>query len=195
MRVGTLIVVLVVWLTASLIGVHGMCSEGNADKSSNMVESILAESPDVDAFDDDLVSNTTMRKIVNQPKRYVADVDAYLRKFPKAGDTRVRIAVYSLQCLPLDDYLRFVDRLSEASFGAVSSWALLYSVVPDIDWSTRLAVQFRDPRIRETLSRAARSPNATPSLKRAITAVLSGSVARHIVEQKMTPILRCSEKQ
>jgi len=164
---------------------------GEPESFGRRIQRVISESKYVEHFDDELFTHPLMQEVFNASERFRSDAQTYILRHPELSRVQARVSLVALQCLPLDDYLNLVDRMATAENGAISKWALFYSVVPGFESSTRLAMGFRDQRIRKVLEKAARSPNATAALRTAIADILDGSSARQLQERGWTPTLRC----
>ena len=160
------------------------------------IQQMISDSPGLGTSDHELFSHPLMREVVGNPARFQNEVQIFLRERPKPSRTEVRVALQGLQCLDKEPYLRLVDSLAdEANKGIVDEWALFYSVAPGVLWSTRLALSYREPAVRETLMRASNSRAASDELKKLISQILSGEMATFIAEEKIKPALKCSARR
>ncbi len=162
------------------------------------VDAVVAEAPD-DGTDEDemLLEIRSLKKMYGDPERYLPDVEAYLRRHGKQhpiDDRRIKVAVLVLQCLPLDRYLLFLDRLAGAGRGEIARGSLRYGVFPGGEWSTRLQTEYKRSDVQETLGRVAASPNADESLRKGIASILRGRAAKGLSEIHENPVLVCPSR-
>ena len=165
--------------------------DAKGEQFGKRIEGILSSTTYLQEVDDELFSDKRMQEVLARPERFRSEVESYLKGHPSAAETRIRIAILGMQCLKLDDYLQFVETLSAAERGRMSRWALFYSVVPGFEWSTRLALGYRDGRIRRTLESVSRSANSDEKIRLAIGSILDGTASRAITMHKTIPTLRC----
>jgi hypothetical protein len=177
---------------SSVLADQGKPAE-TASSVTRRIDAIMAKYPGVEAdeLDESLMDDEQMKFIVDNPQRFQRAIDDYVHLRPAMSEVKARTAILGLQCLPLADYLAFVDRLSASAGGTVSPWALFYSVVPGVEWSTRLQMNYANDEVRETLRRAADSPNASKGLRKTIVTILSGDTARSLKRLNERPRLHC----
>jgi hypothetical protein len=162
------------------------------------VAAVVEEAPD-DGTDEDetLLESRSLKKMYSDPERYLPVVEAYLRRHGKQhpiDDRRIKIAVLVLQCLPLNGYLSFLDRLADAGRSEIARGSLLYAVFPGGEWSTRLQTEYKRNDVRETLGRVAASPNADENLRKGIVSILLGRAAKGLSEIHEKPVLVCPSR-
>ena len=187
-RVATLTLTLTV-----AVSTETLASAGEA--FGKRIEAIVHAVDEVDRFDDNLFSNPEMKDMFSHSFQLKGGALGYLFEHPDLPRTEARVTMATLQCLPLSEYLALIDKLGKAGSGKVSQWVLLYSVSPGIEWSTRLAIGFRQSEVRETLLRLSASPNATRIVKNSIEDILKGRVARYVSREKITPKWQCSAER
>jgi len=128
---------------------------------------------------------------MSRPDALLPDVECLLRCYPRAPDQQIHVAILVLQCLGLDDNVDFLNRLALLAAGGVSPWALLYGIAPGEEWSVRVELHYKEPKVRDVLKRLARSPNADKRARSAIAAILSGAAAKYDRESGEKTVLKC----
>jgi len=83
----------------------------------------------------------------------------------------------------LDSFRRVSTKTDQAQY------ALLYSIVPGNEWSTRLARKYRDRDVKEALTAARQSPNADAKMRTLIDHMLAGNYAH----PKEEALLKCHQ--
>jgi hypothetical protein len=122
-----------------------------------------------------------------QARRLIADAHASLQER--------RVALISMQCLPLTRYLdllRFISRLEPTDENRILTH---HAILPGFQWSTRIALGFKDASVRSALRDVLESPIVDNDLKRAIGEVLSGTTATYIRERNERPRWQCSSEE
>jgi hypothetical protein len=156
------------------------------------ISRVVADSKHLSLDDYELMDHPLMKEVIRSPERFRPQVEAYVRLSPPPSRTHIHAAVVSLQCLDLPGYLAFLTNLASAKKGEVSEWALLSAVVPGVEWSTRLAVNYEDPKVRAVLNQVRNSPNASDKTRGAISHILDGTTARYLKENNEKTDVDCS---
>lgn len=101
-----------------------------------------------------------------------------------------RITVYSMQRLPLKDYVAFLEKLLELKQqGKVTRSVYKTGAFPSYDWSTALAENYRDEAVAAFLKKA-RAEAASEDEKAMIDETLSGQAAADVRELREDGQLR-----
>ena len=190
---GVVAAALAVLLWCSLPSVRAAPDAGVRRQESidERIAEIMSQSPGLEGggWDDELWENKSMLEIIHNPTRYENEIEAYLLSRSRGKDDETRVAVLALQCLPLERYTKFVKRLATAPEGTINRYALLYSIVPGNEWSTRLARKYRDREVKDALTVARQSPNADAKMRTLIDHILAGNYAH----PKEEVLLRCDQ--
>jgi hypothetical protein len=93
------------------------------------------------------------------------------------------IVVYSLQDLPLHNYVSYERNLLRlAHAGLLSKTILNQAIVPALNWSTKIEVNFDNTNVENFLQECIRSDLVTPENKAYFKEVLSGKVKQQVLD-------------
>jgi len=106
--------------------------------------------------------------------------NAYL-KDKSNSEQNCMIVVYSMQKLPLDDYVAFESKLVEmAKKHEIQSTLLNRSLFPGIEWSTKLQREFRYPPVKAFLEMLRQLDFVSDANKGYASEILSGKAEKDI---------------
>lgn len=121
-RTSGLVACLVGGVLASSVAADQGASGETSSSVMHRIDAITAKYSGLgaDELDESLMEDEQMKFIVHNPKRFRRAIDEYLHLFPGLSEAKARTVILGLQCLPMTDYLAFVNRLSSAPQGAIS---------------------------------------------------------------------------
>lgn len=155
------------------------------------IHEIVSSTSKLDESDIGLWGSVKLKDLMNRPEALLPDVEWFLRCHPRAPDQQTHVAILVLQCLGMDAYLDFLNRLALLPAKGLSPWALLYGIAPGQEWSIRVESNYKEPRVSAVLKSIGRSPNADKRVKSAVTAILSGAAASYDKTNDERPVLQC----
>jgi hypothetical protein len=114
------------------------------------------------------------------PRIYLANAMRYISDATNSDDCKM-IVVYSLQDLPLHNYVSYERNLLYlAHAGLLSKSMLNKAVFPALDWSTKIEVNFDNTNVESFLRECIQSDLITPENKAYFKEVLSGKVKQDV---------------
>jgi hypothetical protein len=136
--------------------------------------------------------DANFREWVANPKSMLADFESYVRCNPIAPTSELQLATVALQCLDFGSYLDYLKRLSQATKSEAAESALFYALAPGfLRSNAQLVAKNADPSVKSTLKVVAKSPNASPALRRMIIEILDGSAKKALKANPVKPLLSC----
>jgi len=150
-------------------------------KYQQCVESIHRQVVDLTAADD-LVRITNFIRLYLRPNLNLTNALRYIDD-PTNDDVGKMIVVYSLQGLSLNDYVDYEKNLLYfARDGRLSKSTLNEAILPALDWSTKIQVNFERPNVRSLLKAFINSDLVTAENKQYFREVLSGQAKKDVIE-------------
>ena len=111
----------------------------------------IDESKVFNTYAGSLFDSYTFIEIWRQPKRYLKGVRDFLAD-SQVSEVQKCIAIYSMQSLPLNDFLSFCNTVMELKKdGKITGGLLREAIFPGLDWNTQLQVNYRNPEVRDFL--------------------------------------------
>jgi hypothetical protein len=138
----------------------------------------------------DLIDDPQLRVIYEHPERYEADARRLIADTNAPFHER-RIALITMQCLSLSEYLSVIRLVSELDPSEENRLLTHHAILPGFQWSTRIARLFENRSVRDVLGDVMESRMLDENLKAAINKVLSGAIATYITEQAEEPRWKC----
>lgn len=177
-------------LLVVLLASGGLCSgEGRnnlAPAEQELVgalESVLSDTRIRRSLDDSsdapLLENATLRALYVRSSENAEAARSIIQN-PGVEEEIKQLAILTMQCLPLDGYiklLRFLDEQTDA--GHCSEAILAEAVFPGEQWGTLIAEHYRDPEVESQLKNILAGAETT-KLRDRVESVLDGDTARYI---------------
>lgn len=136
----------------------------------------------------DLFGSRDFIQVYEEPKKHVKDALELLKS--DAGETAKLIAAYSMQKLPVPDYLKFVDAVLELwKAGRVTAKVYRAAAFPTLEWNTTLQENYKDPSVIAFLKKA-RTAATSEESKSYIDRILSGAAAQDVEDMRDSGTLK-----
>lgn len=136
----------------------------------------------------DLFGSQDFIQVYEDPKRNVKDALGLLKS--DAGETAKLIAAYSMQKLPVPDYLKFVDAVLELwKAGRVTAKVYRAAAFPTLEWNTTLQENYKDPAVIAFLKKARAAAKSDES-REYIDRILSGAAAQDVEDMRDSGTLK-----
>lgn len=136
----------------------------------------------------DLFGSQDFIQVYEDPKRNVKDALGLLKS--DAGETAKLIAAYSMQKLPIPDYLKFVDAVLELwKAGRVTAKVYQAAAFPTLEWNTTLQENYKDPAVIAFLKKARAAAKSDES-RTYIDRILSGAAAQDVEDMRDSGTLK-----
>jgi hypothetical protein len=167
-------------LSASLVGCARSASRSYADYRTEIV-SIRQKVVDLSAASD-LLGVAHFVALYEDPRNSISNALCFLED-PSNSDETKMVVVYSLQKLPLDEYVVFEAKLLDMSRAQQFSSKLFnQAIFPGLEWSIKLQRNYQAPEVKALLNSIAQSSLVNEHNKSYISDILSGKAWKQILE-------------
>jgi hypothetical protein len=130
----------------------------------------------------DLFGVTNFVELFEEPQRYKTNAIVFLGDKSNTDEQKM-VVVYSLQRLPLDDYVKYEQELLHlAQRSKLSKTFLNRSIFPASDWNTTLEFNYEESGVRKLLRELAACDLISEDNKAYVKSVLSGEAKKDILE-------------
>jgi hypothetical protein len=130
----------------------------------------------------DLFGVTNFVAMYTNPAIYLTNAMQYLGDVTNNDECKM-IVVYSLQRLPLHNYVNYERNLLTLTHAGLLSKSMLNrAIFPALDWSTKIEVNFENPNVENFLQECIQSDLITPENKAYLKEVRSGKVKQDVLE-------------
>ena len=130
----------------------------------------------------DLFGVTNFVAMYTNPIIYLTNAMQYLGDVTNNDECKM-IVVYSLQALPLHNYVSYERNLLRlARAGLLSKSFLNEAILPALNWSTKIEVNFKNPNVENFLKECIQSDLITLENKAYFKDIVSGKAKQQVLE-------------
>ena len=151
-----------------------------------------------DSSDAPLLENSKLRVLYAQSLENEAAARSIIQD-PDVDEGVKRLAILTMQCLPVESYIKLLRFLWDQTAAGHCSEALLADAVfPGEQWGTVIAEHYRDRRVGALLKEILAGAETAP-LRDRVGSVLDGDAARYIEHVRETggraPVIGCDSRR